>query len=205
MSDISFSPIKNASTRLEAGRLGIWLFLLSLGMLFGATIFAYIVVRLQLVSENDWRPADAPGLPWLLLLSTAILLLGSVTLAMANRAAARGANGARVGGWMIATCMLLVAFLLMQSVAWIDLAGRNLVFGASLYAWMFYILTGLHAIHVLAGLPPAFITTRNAFKGRYTQDVTSRAGLVYCGMYWHFLDGVWIVLYVVLLWGMNSG
>ena len=106
---------------------------------------------------------------------------------------------------MVATCVLLVAFLMMQTVAWIDLAQNNLAFGDSLYAWMFYVLTGLHAIHVLAGLPPAFVTTHKAFKGRYTEDGTSRAGLVYCGMYWHFLDGVWIVLYIVLLWGMRPG
>ena len=66
---------------------------------------------------------------------------------------------------MVATCVLLVAFLVMQTIAWVDLAEHNLVFGESLYAWMFYVLTGLHAIHVLAGLPPAFITTYNAFKG----------------------------------------
>ena len=59
------SPISDPRTRLDAGRLGMVLFLLSLGMVFGATIIAYVVVRQQLMAENDWKPDDSPGLPWL--------------------------------------------------------------------------------------------------------------------------------------------
>ena len=100
---------------------------------------------------------------------------------------------------------MFLGFLVLQTLAWIDLVEENLVFDESLYAWMFYVLTGLHALHVVAGLPPAFVTTAHAYQGRYSTSRVSRAGLVYCGMYWHFLDAVWVVLYLVLLWGMRSG
>ena len=201
----ALKPIANVQTRFAAGQLGMWLFLLSLAMVFGASIVAYVIVRMQLVSEDDWRPDNAPGLPSLLFVSTGILLVGSLTLALANRSASQGGSGSRVGGWMLVTCVFLFAFLVTQTIAWIELVQQNLMFDESLYAWMFYVLTGLHALHVIAGLPPAFVTTRHAFQGHYSTSKVSRAGLIYCGMYWHFLDAVWIVLYLVLLWGMRTG
>ena len=198
------SPITDPQTRLAAGRLGMALFLLSLGMVFAATIIAYVVVRLQLVAENDWKPEGTPGLPWLLLLSTFFLLFSSGTLHAAMRSARLGQSAARVGGWMSVTCVLALAFLGSQVIAWIDLFRANLIFDESLYAWTFYILTGLHAFHVLCGLPPLALTTRNAWRGAYGTDAVSRSGLFHCAAYWHFLDGVWVVLFLVLAWGTRG-
>ena len=66
----------------------------------------------------------------------------------------------------------------------------------SLYAWTFYVLTALHALHVLGGLPPMLIVTVRALRMGY--GPSDHRGLVYCAMYWHFLDAVWIVLYAIL-------
>jgi len=201
---VTDSPISDQRTRLDAGRLGMLLFLLSLGMVFGATIIAYVVVRLQLVAENNWKPDDSPDFPWLLLLSTVLLLSSSATMHAAVSSARRGRPGRTVGGWMSVTCVLVLAFLVSQVVVWTDLALSNLVFDESLYAWMFYILTGLHALHVLFGLPPLALTTRSAWRGRYGPDPVSRPGLWHCSAYWHFLDGVWVVLFLVLAWGTRG-
>lgn len=198
------SPISDPRTRLDAGRLGMVLFLLSLGMVFGATIIAYVVVRQQLMAENDWKPDDSPGLPWLLLLSTVLLLSSSATMHAAVTSARRGCSGRTVGGWMSVTCVLVLAFLVSQVVVWTDLVRSNLIFDESLYAWTFYILTGLHALHVLCGLPPLAITTRHAWQGLYGTDPVSRSGLWHCSAYWHFLDGVWVVLFLVLAWGTRG-
>ena len=195
------SPFRDERTQFAAGRLGMWIFLVSLGMVFAAVVVAYVVVRLQLVSEDDWKPEGAPGLGWLLVLSTVLLIGASCTLWGGSVAARNGRVGRTVGAWMLASCILIVGFLVNQTFAWIDLWRANLVFDESLYAWTFYILTGLHALHVIGGLGPLVLTTHNVFLGRYGKEATSRAGLVYCGMYWHFLDAVWLVLYVVLLWG----
>lgn len=195
------SPFRDERSQFAAGRMGMWIFLVSLGMVFAAVVVAYIVVRLQLVSEDDWKPEDTPGLGWLLVLSTVLLVGASGTLWGGTRAARSGGTGRTVGGWMAATSLLIVGFLVSQTFAWIDLWRANLVFDESLYAWTFYVLTGLHALHVIGGLGPLALTTRNAFLGRYGKEPTSRAGLLYCGMYWHFLDAVWLILYVVLLWG----
>ena len=64
-------------------------------------------------------------------------------------------------------------------------------------------LTGLHVAHVLAGLPPLLVTTRNALRGRYQSVREGVSGLTFCVMYWHFLDAVWVILFIVLLFGMR--
>ena len=180
------------------------LFILSLAMVFATVVLAYIVVRMQLAQEGGWRPAGAPGLPNLLILSTVLLIGSSGTLGMATRTAARSGSPSRIGSWMVCTLCLVAGFLITQGLAWMILVQEDLGFRSSLYAWLFYIMTGLHALHVLGGLGPLCLVTRHAFAGRYSGGAFSRRGLVYCGMYWHFIDAAWVVLYLTLLWGMGG-
>ena len=180
------------------------LFLISLAMVFATVVIAYVVVGMQLAREGDWRPPGAPGLPHILIASTFLLLGSSGTISLAIRSAARSGSPARVGGWMILTLCLVGGFLVTQGVAWGILVESDLGFSSSLYAWLFYIMTGLHALHVLGGLGPLCIVTRHAYQGRYRSDPISRRGLVYCGMYWHFIDAAWVILYLTLWWGMGG-
>ncbi len=199
------SPIADEKQRLQALLLGVWLFLLTLAMVFATTIVGYVVVRLQLISANDWKPEGAPGLPWELFVSTVLLLASSVSTHAARSAAGKGGTGRTVGTWMALTCALAVGFLVFQALAWGVLIRQELTFGDSLYAWLFFVLTGLHGLHVLCGLPPLAIVTRRAFHGAYGSEPVSHAGLTFFAMYWHFLDGVWLVLFLVLLWGSRPG
>ena len=190
--------------RYRALRFGMWIFIVTVGMVFLSTILAYVIVRLQLLERGEWRPDDAPGLSLYLLASTVLVGLVSLVLHRAETAARRGGDGSRVGRWMLLCCALVVVFLASQLLAWRDLASRALIFDESLYAWTFYLLTGLHAVHVLAGLPSLALTTRSAFRGRYGTSRVSRGGLTWCSMYWHSLDAIWVVLFVVLLWGTRA-
>jgi cytochrome c oxidase subunit 3 len=70
---------------------------------------------------------------------------------------------------------------------------------ANLYGFTFYMLTGLHAAHVIGGLALLAIVTVRAFCGRYSAN--AHAGVLYSTMYWHFLDGVWLVMFAVMLLG----
>ena len=197
-------PISDPAQRSNAGHLGMVLFLISLAMLFATVVLAYVVVGLQLAQADDWRPAGAPGLPSVLILSTILLLGSSLTLGLASRSAARGGGPSEVGRWMLLTLCLVAGFLVTQGIAWVDLVEKDLLFQSSLYAWLFYVLTGVHALHVLGGIVPLCIVTRNAFKGRYSTRRFSRRGLIYCGMYWHFIDVAWLILYLTLFWGMGG-
>ena len=180
------------------------LFLISLGMVFATVVIAYVVVGMQLAKEGDWRPPGSPGLPPILIASTFLMIGSSLTISLACRSAARSERPSRVGGWMLLTLCLVGGFLITQGIAWWILVELDLSFSSSLYAWLFYIMTGIHALHVLGGLGPLCVVTRHACSGRYTSDPVSRRGLVYCGMYWHFIDAAWIILYLALWWGMGG-
>lgn len=186
------TPFDDPTARFDAGRFGMWLFLVVLGVLFVATILGYLAVRIE--NADGFVPEGAPPPPKLLLVSTAALLVSSLTMQLALRAGRAG--DPRQGGMMVVTMVLAIAFLVMQGVAWADLVRANLTITDNLYAWTFYVLTGLHAAHVVGGLPPMAVTCWRAIRGQYGPD--NHRGIAYCAMYWHFLDGVWIVLYATL-------
>ena len=175
------------------------IFIASLAMIFAASILGVMVVRLD--DEGVWPPAGMPALPVTLLWSTVVLLASSATQFLASRAANRG-DGRGLRRWMIVTLALAIAFLGMQAWAWSDLVDRGLDFSRHLYAWTFYFLTGLHAIHVIGGVIPMVFVTARAVRLEYTRE--NYRGVAYVAMYWHFLDVAWVVLYLTLLWGAGT-
>jgi cytochrome c oxidase subunit 3 len=193
------SPFEDPSARLSAGRFGMLIFIASLAMIFAASILAVMVVRFD--DDGVWPPAEMPVLPVILLWSTIVLLVSSATQILASRAANRG-DGRGLRRWMIVTLALAIAFLGMQAWAWSDLLDRGLDFSQHLYAWTFYFLTGLHAVHVIGGVIPMCFVTARAVRLGYTRE--NYRGVAYMAMYWHFLDVAWITLYLTLLWAAGS-
>ena len=179
-----------ADTR-AAGRLGMILFLVALGMLFGGSMVGYLVVRLRAAS---WPPVGSPRLPGGLWISTVILLASGATMVLSMRAAREG-EARSLRNRLLATTVLGSAFLVSQGFNWAQLIPA-LPAQSSLYAFTFYLLTGLHGAHVLGGLIPLGIATVRAGRGRY---LLNYEGVRYVSMYWHFLDAVWIVMFVVLV------
>ena len=177
----------------SAGKLGMRLFLLALGVLFAASMAGYLVVRLR---APEWPPAGSPRLPGGLWISTLILLFSSGTMATAL-GAARGGKAAAARNGLLITFVLGVVFLISQVLNWHNLiVAHQLPANKNLYAFTFYLLSGLHGAHVLGGLVPLVITTIRAGRGRYTAQ--AHAGVEYMSMYWHFLDVVWVVMFIVL-------
>jgi cytochrome c oxidase subunit 3 len=193
-------PFDGAGSRHAAGVFGMWLLLVTLGVLFVAGILGYLVVRLGQDPLEPFVPERAPPLPRSLLLSTFVLLASSGTMHATVRAVRRGQPDA--GTWAGWTLLLGAAFLSVQVWAWIGLWQAQLRIGDSLYAWTFYVLTGLHAAHVVGGLVPLMVVWRRTIAGRYRPDHPE--GVVYCAMYWHFLDAVWLALYATLWLGSLS-
>lgn len=177
-----------------AGKLAMRLFLIALGVLFAASMAGYLVVRLR---AAEWPPAGSPRLPGGLWISTLLLLGSSGTMAGAL-AAIRDGHSAALRNWLYATGLLGVAFLVSQVLAWQSLVTtHHLPAQKNLYAFTFYLLSGLHGAHVLGGLVPLGITAARAARQRYT--AASHEGVEYLSMYWHFLDAVWLVMFVVLM------
>ena len=190
------APFKDRTSRTAAGVHGLHLFLLSLAMLFGASLIGYLVIRLA-PTEEPW---EVPPLPRAIWLSTVLMVASSGTMQYALVSARRG-HGSRVRRAMTATLILGLGFLATQSLCWYLWAGpltEQLSETERRFALAgFYVLTGLHAVHVVGGLIPMTIVTIRSFRNRYTPD--DHAGVLYCATYWHFLDGVWLALFATLL------
>ena len=176
-----------------AGVLGMWVFLATLTVLFIASIVGYLVVRLR---ATDWPPPGMPRLPAGLWLATLVLLAGSVTIHRALRSIRLGDRAALIR-WLQATLALAVVFLSVQSWNWWGLIRLHLTAASNLYAFTFFMLTGLHAAHVIGGIALLAIVLVRSLRGRYGSD--RHGGVTYAAMYWHFLDAIWLVLFAVMV------
>ncbi len=195
------SPFADRRARLSAGRFGMRLFLLSLAVLFAACVIGYAVIRWQAQAEEV---PDLPPLPAGLWLSTLLLVASSGTIQWALPGARDGRTSHLQLGLLVTTGLGL-GFLAVQAYCWVTLAGplaATLTDLQKLYVLTsFYVLTGIHALHVIGGLIPLVVVTSRARRGRYSAD--DHAGVQYCTTYGHFLDGVWLILFATLMIGTN--
>ncbi len=165
-------------------------FIAALSVFFAASIVLYLFMRHM---HQPWPPAGFPALPSSLWLSTLDIVCTSITIQGAVLAARRDdATGLRRN--LVATLVLAVGFLGLQSYAWYKI--WQLVAAGSSYLTMFYLMTGLHAAHVVGGLVPLAIVTVAAYQGMYGSK--KNAGVRFTAIYWHFLDIVWCVIFVVV-------
>ncbi len=178
----------------DASTLGVKILLASLTMLFGATMIAYLVVRLQ-NRDADWTGYRQPGLGLGLIGSTVVLVALSVVLHGAIGAARRGLL-ATIFPRLIGAFVLALTFLGNQIHNWFGLARARGAAQPGIAELLFWILTVTHALHVVGGLPPLIVTMTKSARGRYS--ATNWRGLWNCALYWHFLDAVWIVIAIVL-------
>jgi len=190
--------VTRIDSRTKMGVFGMRLFLVSLSVLFAASMIGYLVVRLR---APEWPPPGTPLLPGGLWASTAVLLLSSATMAVALRGA-RSDHSIQLQTGVLLTTVLGLLFLLLQFFNWRSLSAAQVSASGNLYGFTFYMLTGLHAAHVIGGVAALFVVTVRAFAGRYGSS--HHAGLLYCSMYWHFLDIVWLLLFTVLFLGQRG-
>jgi len=171
-------------------RTGMWLGLAGIVMLFAAFTSA-LIVRKGL-GEN-WGSTPIPHVLWL---NTLVLIASSATLEVSRRALARRLS-IRFTGWLYATTVLGLVFLAGQVAAWRELAARGFYLATNTSASFLYLLTAAHGVHLLGGImalaylamrAPAIATGRQR---RTAVDVTA--------IYWHFMDGLWIYILILLL------
>lgn len=177
---------------------GMSIFLAALAMLFLAAIGLYIVVRLQILNADRQPdpPLGAITIPPLLWASTLIMLGSAVTLQSAVGNIARGKVKAFRNA-LASTAALGLIFLGVQVPAMYQLVEQHAGLvdrNIHLYAIM-ALLVIIHAAHVIGGIIPLLLITRNALRGRYTTENHQPIRLM--AMYWHFIDVVWIVMFLV--------
>jgi cytochrome c oxidase subunit III len=180
-------PIANVSSRVDARVLGMLLFIASEIMLFGAFFTAYFFIR---VSGGEPWPLPPFHLPVFVAgVNTAILVTSSFTMHWALQSIKRG-NRAGLQGGLVLTFFMGLAFLLTQvaEYARVGFAPHDGAFGT-----IFYCLTGLHGAHVFVGLTILAFVTIRAFRGHFSPS--HHHGVEIGGIYWHFVDVMWIVVY----------
>lgn len=173
--------------------LGMIIALGSWAMMFGALFFVYAGVR---TSARVWPPAGLPALPVALpLVNTLVLALSSVMLWIGTNALTRG-NRKVLPRYVALSFGFGTLFLVLQVKVWKDLWLLGLMPSTGIYASVFYGLTVLHAVHVLAGLIVLAVIFARSLKGTYTEHNAIRVRVA--GMFWHFVDVVWIFMFVAL-------
>ena len=170
---------------VESARFGLWLFLGSEALLFAGLIGSYLFLR------TGARSFGGPGAELERLFTafnTLVLLASSYTVARAVKAADPGARAR----WLAATLLLGGAFLCLQLYEYAGLLGHGILPRTNLFWSCFFVLTGVHGLHVLGGLLALAWTGRHALRERGAR------ALDLASVYWHFVDGVWIVLFALL-------
>jgi cytochrome c oxidase subunit 3 len=201
----------NMDQQLEASTLGMWVFLVTEVMFFGGMFMAYIVYRnmyphawIEASHELDWR------LGWL---NTSVLIVSSLTMALAVRAAMLGIKKQQVL-LLLTTMSLGMVFLIVKFFEYKAKFAHHLVpgphfdptleQGMQIFFSLYFMLTGVHAAHMIIGLGIMTYITINAAKGTYNAEYYGPVEVA--GLYWHFVDIVWIFLFPLLyLLGRHVG
>jgi cytochrome c oxidase subunit III len=183
-------PTPNVSSRVEAQFLGMLLFIISEIMLFGAFFTAYFFIRV--VGEVEW-PGAGEELPVAIAgVNTAILLSSSLTMHWTLEGVRRENRQALKLG-ILTTFLLGLTFLSIQVNEYVHLGFAP---HDSAQGTIFYCLTGLHGAHVFIGLTLLAMVTIRAFRGHYSAK--EHRGVEVPGIYWHFVDFMWIFVFSTL-------
>lgn len=207
MSEATESPaFESASREREADRLGLWVFIASEALLFGAVILVYLIARLHF--PHGFAGGSKELSFWLGTINTGVLLTSSLTMALADEVAVGGAW--RAARWLLAaTALLGVLFLIIKGTEYVEefvkgdvpFFGRPFAYsgpdprGAALFFGLYFTMTGLHALHLFAGIL-VVMWIASTWRGTVASSRRRRAPAV--ALYWHFVDIVWVFLYPLL-------
>ena len=186
-------PEAHESSRIDRQTLGILLFIVSEVMLFGAFFAASFFLRV-VVDPASWPPEGLELPVEVAGMNTAILVSSSFTIHYALESIRHGnRTGLKLG--LVATWLLGATFLFIQMNEYVHIgfSARDLAFGS-----IFYSLTGLHGAHVFVGLLLLSFATIRAFRGHFGPAAKDHLGVELPGIYWHFVDIMWIVVYVTV-------
>jgi cytochrome c oxidase subunit III len=184
--DFRFSPARY--------RIGVWVAMGSILMLFVALTSAYIV---RSAAAPDWHAFTMPRVLWL---STSLLIVSSITIEIARRSLKQQRDHLYTR-WLINTLVLGVGFVASQLFAWRQLAKQGVYLATNPYNSFFYLFTAAHGVHLLGGLMAlTFLVIRTRQKRETLEGELRRVGAADAvSLYWHFMDALWIALFLLLM------
>jgi len=187
--ELNYIDIVEQPISMHPKKFALWLFMVTVVMLFAAWTSAYIVRQ----AEGNWLEYDLPEIFWY---TSGIVVLSSVFLQWAYYSAKKDNLGnLRIG--MVITVILGVAFLVGQWYSWVALVDREVFFVGNPAGSFLYVLTGMHALHLISGLLFLIIVLISTFRLKvHSQSMNT---MEMATTYWHFLGGLWLYLFMFLL------
>jgi cytochrome c oxidase subunit 3 len=197
-------PWENFERQRGAGKFGIWLFLASEVLFFGALMLTYTVCRID--HPDAFAAGGRETDIWYGTINTAILLSSSLTMAVATQAAAAGRHFRRPVRWCLAsTAAFGVAFLVVKAFEYKEDIEKHLIpgsqfalheTGAQLFFGLYWLVTGVHAIHLTIGI---VLVLRLALLGHLNKlQLDENPEIEVTALYWHLVDVIWIFLYPLI-------
>jgi cytochrome c oxidase subunit 3 len=175
-------------------RIGTGFLILVVLMTFSGLIGAYIVISTNKVAE--WQPFSLPIPIWI---STGFIIISSFTFLLAHNALNKE-NQEKAKIWLLITTILGGMFIASQLVVWMILVREGVYLQSNPYAGFFYLLTAIHALHVIGGIIALGYIVIRTWKATTSKEELSRRKTYSNAVswYWHFMDGLWLVLLVLL-------
>jgi heme/copper-type cytochrome/quinol oxidase subunit 3 len=170
---------------ISTGLLAVWWVLASEVVIFGGLLGSYIMYRL---AHDAWAIQAAATNTWVGAFNTFVLLTSSLTAVLAHQAAERG-DGKLAAKRLYYTCIGALVFIVVKGFEWTYEISHGMTISSNTFWSFYYTAAGLHALHVIAGAILMLFVAADARKGRELH----RVELI--GIYWHFVDIVWIFLF----------
>jgi cytochrome c oxidase subunit 3/cytochrome o ubiquinol oxidase subunit 3 len=188
----STHPAGHGTTGLSNNKLGMWIFLGSECLLFGGLISTYMLYRGRV--NRGPRPENIYDIPFTSV-SSFVLLMSSLTMVLAVSCAKRG-DWSRARTWLVTTALLGATFVGAQVYEFTTFYKAGLGYTTSLFSSSFYTLTGFHGAHVTVGVIMLMSLVFITLRGKVPGDRAEVIELI--GLYWHFVDIVWIVIFTLI-------
>ena len=192
--EIPYTVQARPDTGLNNGKIGIWIFLASEIMLFGALFAAYIMLR---VGSTDWPEGASILNPLLAFINTLVLISSSVTMVMAWASLMRNQFG-RFRLYMGATVLFGVGFLIIKYIEYSSKFSHDIYPSTNTFLAIYFTLTGLHGLHVIGGMAVNAYFWGPGSKLWRTNPEWFTNRVENAGLFWHFVDLVWIFLFPIL-------
>ncbi|HEX9890605.1 MAG TPA: cytochrome c oxidase subunit 3 [Actinomycetota bacterium] len=181
------------ATGLDNRKLAMWTFLGSECLFFGALISTFLLYRKN-VPEGEIIPSEIYDIPYTSV-SSFVLLMSSLTMVLALAAIQRG-DHRQLRIWLVCTAALGMVFISGQVFEFTEFIEHGFTIRSSVAGSAFFLLTGFHGAHVTVGILMLLTLAMLSSTGRLTQEHTLRVEMI--GLYWHFVDIVWIVIFTLV-------
>ncbi len=184
----------HTSTGLDNTKMAMWAFLGSECLFFGSLITTYLLYRSKVLPDSGPVPSEIYDIPYTSV-SSFVLLMSSLTMVLALSCIQRGdVRGMRI--WLLATALLGVTFIGGQIFEFTDFVEEGLTLGSSPAGSAFFVLTGFHGAHVSVGILMLLSLVGMSMSGKLQPGAARKVELI--GLYWHFVDIVWVVIFTVV-------